>query len=375
MKRPHVYILCSTPLEMALELPNALKTMKGNLMERRIERFAGKLGDRGHDFFRARISGMQRDMNTQVPNIIGRVIQAENQLSQVGNLTTVTTNENIRTVVRAAEPVKQFYKTFQPFPFMNMSNDDYNQLTGQYTQQRNLLLRYTRDPRNLAARLRENKAADTARNGFIATTRAFLQAAKQDLLSNRLNPAIPEHREAFHNLNLTPDERWLLVSRLNLANPEHREAFHNLNLTPIERGLLVERLNLANPEHREAFNELNLTSDERLLLVGRLELANPEHREAFHDLNLTPDERLLPVGRLELEIPEHREAFNELNLTPDERSPLVSRLKLEIPEHRKAFNELNLTPDERSPLVGHLDLKILKHREAFNELTVMTNER
>src|SRR5260370_969938 len=358
MKRAHVYILCSTPLEMALELPNALKTMKGNLMERRIERFAGKLGDRGHDFFRARISGMQRDMNTQVPNIIGRVIQAENQLSQVGNLTTVTTNENIRTVVRAAEPVKQFYKTFQPFPFMNMSNDDYNQLTGQYTQQRNLLLRYTRDPRNLAARLRENKAADTVRHGFRATTRAFLQAAKQDLLSNRLNPAIPEHREAFHNLNLTPDERWLLVSRLNLANPEHREAFHNLNLTPIERVLLVEPLNLANPEHREAFKELNLTSDERLLPVGRLKLAIPEHRESFDDLHLLPDERLLLAADLNLANPEHREAFHDLNLTPDERLLRVGHLKLENPEHREAFHNLNLTPDERLLLVSRLKLEI-----------------
>src|SRR5258708_3524672 len=301
MKRPHVYILCSTPLEMALELPNALKTMKGNLMERRIERFAGKLGDRSHDFFRARISGMQRDMNTEVPNIIGRVIQAENQLSQVGNLTTVTTNENIRTVVLAAEPVNQFYKTFQPFPFMNMSNDDYNQLTGQYTQQRNLLLGYIGDPRNLAA--------DTARNGFIATTKAFLQAAKQDLLSNRLNPAIPEHREAFNKLYLTPDERWLLVGRLKLEIPEHREAFHKLYLTLDERLRLVSRLNLEIPEHREAFHKLNLTLDERSPLVSRLNLEIPEHREAFHNLYLTPGERLPPVERLNLANPSDREAF------------------------------------------------------------------
>jgi hypothetical protein len=76
------YIVCSAPLERALELPNTLKTMKGNLMERRMESLKGRLGDRIPDFSRARTNGMQRDMNTQVPNILDQVIQAENQLSQ-----------------------------------------------------------------------------------------------------------------------------------------------------------------------------------------------------------------------------------------------------------------------------------------------------
>jgi hypothetical protein len=178
-------------------------------------------------------------MNTELPNKAHEAFagyQAVRTLSQKAELT----DGDVNTAIETAEPMKDYYQTYQPF--LGMTNSRYNALTGPFTGQRNKWWQHTgkrSEPllSGLSAlavspgmtgmagmagmsemtRSRSDHEVNVLRREIIVTTRNFLQQAYDDL-QGRMDPARAtrgdDHRRANEvraESREAMGERWRVV--------------------------------------------------------------------------------------------------------------------------------------------------------------------